>query len=78
MSRLGKLIEQQAKRNAFVSDIAHVINCYSRENKSDTPDFILAEYVVDALEAYEQAARKRTEWGSVPKHEELIAPKGPE
>lgn len=38
-------------------DLAKAINRNSRENASNTPDFVLAEYLVRCLEAYEAAVR---------------------
>lgn len=46
----------------FERDIAEVINKHSRENESNTPDFILARYVVRALEAFEAASLHREKW----------------
>lgn len=41
----------------FKKDLAKLINCYSRENLSNTPDYILAEYINDCLNAYEKATQ---------------------
>lgn len=43
-------------------EIEQVINKYSRENVSNTPDFILALYLMDCLEAYENASQRREKW----------------
>ena len=43
-------------------DIKHAINCNSAENGSDTPDFILAEYLTDCLAAYDRAVIARDKW----------------
>ena len=45
----------------FREDISAVINIHSMENGSDTPDYILAEYLDDCLRAFDHAARARTE-----------------
>lgn len=47
-------------RNDLVKEIAAIINIASREGASDTPDYILAEFMVQSLEAYETAVRART------------------
>jgi len=39
-----------------------VLNTKSRENASNTPDFILAEYMLNCLEAYEKAVLARAIW----------------
>lgn len=49
----------------LAQQIARVINSQSRENDSNTPDFILAEYLVRCLEAFEIASRRREEWFGV-------------
>jgi len=47
--------------------IERAINCCSAENGSDTPDFILAEYLTDCLTAYDKAVTAREKWyGRVP------------
>ena len=38
------------------------IKKHSRESGCDTPDFILAEYLKDCLEAFEKATNTRTGW----------------
>lgn len=43
-------------------DLARLLNKHSRENESNTPDFILAEYMLAALEAFEKASRAREDW----------------
>lgn len=37
------------KREAIIKDLTELINKYSLENDSNTPDFILAEYLFDCL-----------------------------
>lgn len=43
-------------------DIAGVLNKHCYENLSDTPDFILAEYVVECLRAWNGASTRREKW----------------
>jgi len=43
-------------------DIAAALNKHSAENGSDTPDFILARYLVSCLAAYDTATLAREEW----------------
>lgn len=45
--------------SAFVRSLGDVINRFSRENKSDTPDFLLAEFLVGCLQAFEHSVVKR-------------------
>lgn len=42
--------------------IEHAINRTSNENGSNTPDFILAEYLVSCLAAFDRATQARERW----------------
>jgi hypothetical protein len=46
----------------FRTRLEALINSESRENGSDTPDWILAEYLIEALNAFDQAVRAREKW----------------
>ena len=43
-------------------DIEKAINCHSAENGSDTPDFILAQYLTQCLKAFDSAVIAREAW----------------
>lgn len=43
-------------------DLEHLINSHSRENTSNTPDFLLAEYMLRALENFELTSLARERW----------------
>ena len=43
-------------------DIEEAINKHCGENGSDTPDFILAEYLVACLDAFDTATEQREKW----------------
>jgi hypothetical protein len=47
---------------AFRVDLTALINRHSLESRSDTPDFILADYLTNCLIAYETATRATDEW----------------
>lgn len=47
---------------SFSKELEHLINAHSVENGSNTPDFILAEYMMGCLRAYEQAVEKKEAW----------------
>lgn len=47
---------------ALRQDIEHAINCNSAENGSNTPDFMLAEYLTDCLVAFDKAVVAREKW----------------
>jgi hypothetical protein len=46
----------------FERGLKSLINKYCMENASATPDFILAEYMVAALNAFTRATRARERW----------------
>lgn len=43
-------------------ELGAVLNRASRENESNTPDFLLAEYLLGCLEAGEKLIKKRDVW----------------
>lgn len=53
----------------FREDLEVLINQNSKENGSNTPDFILADYLADCLDAYDKAVTRRTEWYQKSKNE---------
>lgn len=48
--------------DAFQRELAQLLNKYSEENASDTPDFILAEYLRGCLAAFATAVQQRETW----------------
>lgn len=49
----------------FVKELEDLINRNSIENGSNTPDFILAEYLRACLIAFETASNNREKWYGV-------------
>ena len=43
-------------------EIRAVLNQYSAEQASNTPDFILADYLIDCLDAFDRAVTARSRW----------------
>jgi hypothetical protein len=50
------------ERVGFKPELESLLNRYSMEGGSDTPDFILAQYLWDCLAAWNRAVNERTEW----------------
>lgn len=46
----------------FRKELETLINSHSLENASNTPDFILAEYLENCLKAFDYAILQRTSW----------------
>lgn len=51
-----------ANEQAFQKDLEDLINRHCMENGSDTPDFMLAEYLMDCLRNFNAVTAKRTAW----------------
>lgn len=43
-------------------DLQALLNGYSLENDSNTPDYTLARYLLDCLDAYNKAVMDRAHW----------------
>ena len=49
-------------KERLVHDLAEVLNRHCAENGSNTPDFIIAQYLVDCLTALDFTVRARRQW----------------
>ena len=49
----------------FKSELECLLNRYSKENDSNTPDFLLSEYLIDCLEVYNKALKNRDKWFNI-------------
>lgn len=57
------------KRTSFEKDLGSLINKYSIENLSDTPDFLLARALSEFLATLSSVIRAREKWyGREPKN----------
>ena len=59
----------------FRKELEELINRFSLENNSNTPDFILAEYLKNSLKSFDLAVTKRSLWyneKNIQQQEELI------
>jgi hypothetical protein len=46
----------------FEQELQELLNRYSKENESQTPDYVLAHYIKYSLKAFNQATNLREEW----------------
>ena len=46
----------------FSNKLRALLNTHNREGISDTPDFILADYLLDCLDTFDNATIARDEW----------------
>lgn len=49
-------------KDNFRKDLEDLINRHSLENESNTPDFLLADYLCRCLDAFDIAVKDRTNW----------------
>ena len=67
-NELYQLIKNSYRTNkrmptqTFKQKLQDLINCCSLENRSDTPDFILAEYLNNCLINFDIAVNQRNDW----------------
>ena len=47
---------------SFKEELAALINKHSKENGSDTPDWVLANYLCGCLEIFDETTKIRNKW----------------
>jgi hypothetical protein len=57
-----KEVCSEAKETNFKKELAHLLSKYGMENGSNTPDFILANYLHGCLKAYDNGVLQRQAW----------------
>jgi len=61
----------------FEKELEALINKHSLENESNTPDWILAQYLISCLAAFTRATQQRENWyGRDPRPSETEAEDG--
>ena len=50
---------------SFGQELRDLLNRHSRENDSNTPDFVLAQYLLGCLDAWNKAVCARDAWYGV-------------
>ncbi len=57
----------------FEEELSDLINKHSQENASNTPDYILAQYMNNCLKAFETAIQQRETWhGRDPRPKSIV------
>lgn len=63
----------------FEVDLGHLINRYSQENASGTPDWILAQFLLGCLSVFNSTIKQREKWyGRAPRYDPTIKIEGPD
>ena len=55
-------IDPTELNSEFERELTRLINRYSLENQSDSPDFVLAQFMTDCLKAYNRANWHKKLW----------------
>ena len=53
---------EAVEKTTFVDELSSLINTHNLECPSNTPDFIIAQFLGSCLEAFHSAVCHRTEW----------------
>lgn len=56
----------------FKKDLETLINKYNIESGSDTPDFVLTEYIVNCINSFNSIIRNRDKWYDFNPHKKNI------
>jgi hypothetical protein len=55
-------VDKESDSMRFRNELQYVLNTYSKENESNTPDFLLADFVIDCLKAFNKAVNSRKKY----------------
>lgn len=66
------MAKEDGTKLTFEEALEILINSYSMENGSDTPDFILAQYLNQCLINFNNIVTRREEWYGRNKEQEVI------
>ena len=55
-------MSKENKVDEFQKELEALINKHSMENASNTPDFLLAEFLANCLRAFNLASEQREKW----------------
>lgn len=58
----GKELDMVREESTFEKELENLINRYSVENESNTPDYILVEYLRNCLDVFTSAVVARENW----------------
>lgn len=70
--------DSPSRGDAFRKELAQLLNRFSMENASDTPDYLLADYLIDCLRALDTAVRARERWYGREKKPLAVEPSSPQ
>lgn len=50
------------ERPTFRESLTRLLNSYSKENSSNTPDYLLANFLIGCMDVFDLTVRRRDEW----------------
>ena len=53
---------RRGRVNELRGDLTKLLNAYSMENGSNTPDFVLANFLIGVLDVFDLNVKRREEW----------------
>lgn len=56
---------QGTEEKSLEKELSELLNRHSAENRSNTPDFILAGFLTGCLVSWHQSTRRRDDWWGV-------------
>jgi hypothetical protein len=59
MNMSSEITEQDIRDQKLLDQFERVLNGANRENVSNTPDWVLAAFLLDALRSFETASKRR-------------------
>lgn len=62
MGKIKQLAIEAAEQKEFESELTNLVNRYSLGSGSNTPDYILAQYIRNSLNDFNAAVNMREEW----------------
>ena len=69
-------IQNIYRNDEFKKELELLINKYSIENESDTPDWIIAEYMMNSLQIFNNTINQREKWYDRSNINKIIVDKG--
>lgn len=64
-TKRSRIMAKTMNKTELEEKLSSLLNSESRENDSNTPDYILAEFMMNCLDAFELASNKREVWFGV-------------
>lgn len=74
----GEWQKASTEHERFQQELAALLNRYSTENASNTPDFILAKFLLNCLTSLNVATRQRDKWYGIHPQPGLPTEKDPQ